>query len=302
MNQSGAYGDTLARHFRLDQAHSSQVVHVDPGVSFAITRIGSGASGFARSLPIPPERALIVVLQLRPLLNHALWFGEKSRPVEPWATGAVSLVDLEQDPSASVSGPSDVLQFYLPRSSLDLLADHNGVSSLPHIDIPDGTVDPTILQLGRLTLPVLKNPDHANPLFLSGLMTALHAHLYQTYGGTTPDRSRNHIGLTDAQLSLAKEIIAANLLGHVTLSAIAAECRLPASHFACAFEKSTGMAPHKWLLVKRVERAKELLASNQFNWEEIATICGFSDMDHLVRVFSAVVGTTPGNWQRHNAR
>jgi AraC family transcriptional regulator len=62
------------------------------------------------------------------------------------------------------------------------------------------------------------------------------------------------------------------------------------------------MAPHKWLLVQRVERAKELLTTAQYNWQEIAIMCGFSDKDHLVRVFSAIVGTTPSNWQRRYAR
>jgi len=302
MKESGAYGDSMARRFRLDRAHSSQLIRVDPGAPFAITRLASGATGFAKSLPIPPERALVVVLQLRPLLKHALWFGQKSRPVEPWPTGAVSVVDLEADPSASVSGASDVLQFYLPRSSLELVAAHDGVRSILNLDIPDGIVDPTIHPLGRLTLPVLKSPNQANLLFLSGLMTALHAHLSQTYGGSGVGHPPDFRGLTDAQLSHAKEMIAANLLGDVALSTIASECQLPASYFARAFEKATGMAPHKWLLVQRVERAKELLTTAQYNWQEIAIMCGFSDKDHLVRVFSAIVGTTPSNWQRRYAR
>jgi AraC family transcriptional regulator len=297
MKESGAYGDAMAQRFRLDRAHSSQLVRIDSGASFAITRLVSGATGFARSLPIPPERALVVVLQLRPLLKHALWFGQRSKPVEPWPTGAVSVVDLEADPSASVAGEADVLQFYLPRSSLELVAADNGVRSIGNLEIPDGTIDPTIHQLGRLMLPVLKNPDHANILFLSGLTTALHAHLSQTYAGISPGHSSEHCGLTDAQLSRAKEIIAANLLGDLALSTIASECRLPASLFACAFKKATGMRPDEWLLVQRVERAKELISKGQLNWQEIALMCGFSDKYQFVGVFSAIVGTTPSKWK-----
>lgn len=295
MNEGGAYGDSIARRFRMDRAHSSQIIRVSSDVSFAITRLGSGATGFARTLPIPPERALIVVLQLQPLLKHKLWFGTRAIPVGPWGTGAVSVVDLEENPSAYVCGPSDVLQFYLPRSSLDLMAAYDDGHAIRKLDIPDGSIDVTIHRLGLLALPAIQNPDHANLLFLSGLMTALYAHLGQTYGEIGTKRPAEHARLTNEQLARAKDIIYANVRGNVSISAIASECQLPASCFTYAFTKATGMAPHRWLLAQRVDSAKELLLMGNLNCDEIAAKCGFFDRNHLVRVFLAMVGATPHN-------
>lgn len=300
MNESAAYGDSIAKRFGLDRAHSSQLVVVGAGASFAITRLSCGDAGLARSLPIPPESALIVVLQLQPLLKHELWLGQRFKPVEPWNTGAVSAVDLEEEPSARVSSASDLLHFYLPRSSLALAADHNCVHPIQDLNIPDGTIDSTIHQLGRLTLPALQNPDQTNVLFLSGLMTAFHAHLSQIYGGNRADQPSGHDGLTSAQLARAKEMIAANLPGNLALSDIASECQLPSNRFARAFKKATGMAPHQWLLVQRVEKAKLLLRMGRFSWPEVAVMSGFLDQSHLVRIFSSMVGTTPDKWQRQN--
>ncbi|WP_345774966.1 helix-turn-helix domain-containing protein [Sinorhizobium prairiense] len=31
---------------------------------------------------------------------------------------------------------------------------------------------------------------------------------------------------------------------------------------------------------------------------EVAISCGFSDQSHFTRVFSSIVGTTPGAWRR----
>jgi len=299
MTESGAYGDSIAQRFRLDRAHSSQLVRLDDEIPVAITRLQSDAAGLARSLPIPTERALIVVLLLQPLPDHELWFGQTSIPVEPWPTGAVSVVDLEEDPSARVGGNSDVLQFYLPRESLDVLASHNDVRPIRNLDITDGMIDPIIHRLGNLTLQALQNPNQANLLFLSGLMTALYAHLSKEYGGIRVEYPSKNSGLTQAQLFRAKEMISESLHGNLSLSAIASECQVPSAYFARAFKKATGLAPHKWLLNRRVETAKKLLATGRLDGPHVAETCGFADEDHMIRVFSTVVGVSPSEWQRN---
>jgi AraC-like DNA-binding protein len=58
------------------------------------------------------------------------------------------------------------------------------------------------------------------------------------------------------------------------------------------------MAPHKWLLSRRIEVAKQKLRDGQSSLSDVALACGFSDQSHLTRVFNRLVGIGPGAWRR----
>ena len=82
------------------------------------------------------------------------------------------------------------------------------------------------------------------------------------------------------------------------LNEVARECRLSVSHFSRAFRRSMGVAPHSWLLTRRVEAAKEKLRDDRLTLLDVALACGFADQSHLTRVFTRVVGISPGAWRR----
>ncbi len=82
------------------------------------------------------------------------------------------------------------------------------------------------------------------------------------------------------------------------MAAAAAACGLPLGRFARAFRETVGMPPYRWLRGFRVERAKELLLASKLALAQIAYDCGFADQSHFTRVFTQVVGTTPGAWRR----
>ena len=73
---------------------------------------------------------------------------------------------------------------------------------------------------------------------------------------------------------------------------------LSPSHFARAFRGSTGMPPHRWLLNRRIEKAKDALHNTQASLAAVATACGFADQSHFTRVFTRFVGISPGAWRR----
>ncbi|HWZ05343.1 MAG TPA: AraC family transcriptional regulator [Bradyrhizobium sp.] len=98
----------------------------------------------------------------------------------------------------------------------------------------------------------------------------------------------------------AKEYLATNLSGDILIADVAKACGLSRGHFTRSFRITTGMAPHKWLLLRRIQQAKTLLLESSIATAEIAVICGFADQSHLTRVFTRHVGTPPSGWRREH--
>ena len=74
------------------------------------------------------------------------------------------------------------------------------------------------------------------------------------------------------------------------------------SHFARSFKASFGVTTHQWLIGRRIERAKELLALTDTPLAEVAGHSGFGDQAAFTRTFHHVVGATPGQWRRGHRR
>jgi AraC family transcriptional regulator len=84
----------------------------------------------------------------------------------------------------------------------------------------------------------------------------------------------------------------------VSLADLAAVAGLSVSQFSRQFKVRTGLAPHRFLLGLRVERACRLLSTGELPIAEVALRCGFSHQEHLTRVMRAQLDTTPGAVRR----
>jgi AraC family transcriptional regulator len=295
MQSHQAYGDGIADRFRLEKAPSIST-HLRPGAFFAATHMLCGDEGIGKTLPIPVRPAYIVCILFQPLV-HELWLAGKPIPVGPLPSGSISVVSLEQEPTGFYGGRLDSLQIYFPKESMAAMADDGDTPLVHDVVIPNGTIDPVAYQLSLLMRPALAHPEQANRLFLSGLMEAFYAHLSGRYGNLSSKTVRFKGGLSPRDLACAKELIDGNLSGAVSLALLSKECGMSPNHFARAFRQSTGVPPHRWLLVRRVELAKILIERGEMTASEIASATGFADQSHFIRVFSQIVGVTPKVWK-----
>jgi AraC-like DNA-binding protein len=78
--------------------------------------------------------------------------------------------------------------------------------------------------------------------------------------------------------------------------------RLSTGYFFKAFKMTFGMSPHTFVVERRIEKAKTLLAFTDEAICEIALACGLNDQSHLSRLFRQVTGTSPGAWRRQHHR
>lgn len=131
------------------------------------------------------------------------------------------------------------------------------------------------------------------------MATAIGTYLVQRYGGRPAViASRTRI-LSRSHEDLAKNILLENLEGDISILDVAQACNLSRGYFIRAFRETTGMTPYQWLLSERINRARELLRASNAPLAEVAIACGFADQSHFTRVFSNIVGVTPGNWRRN---
>lgn len=78
-----------------------------------------------------------------------------------------------------------------------------------------------------------------------------------------------------------------------TLSALAANYHVSASHLAHAFKDVTGYAPVEYLMMCRISSAKKRLSATDHPIGEIAAACGFGDESNFCRTFKKRTGVTP---------
>src|SRR6202007_480301 len=136
-----------------------------------------------------------------------------------------------------------------PRDALNAIADDANARRIGDLNYqPVGIDDATISNLGRAILPALSHPDQVNQLFVDHVLLALGVHVAQAYGGMRLLSQPVRGGLAPWQVRRAIEILGANLDGSVPLKEIARECGLSVSHFSRAFRRTTGEAPHQWLM------------------------------------------------------
>lgn len=210
----------------------------------------------------------------------------------------VYIRDFTDDYHAELSGTFDFVLVELPGTKLAELGFDAQRAPIDGLTCRTAQNDDVLGHLVRAMLPAFARPGEVNRLFVDQLGVALGTHLVQKYGGADTPSLRRRQTLSGWQQARAKELLMSSASAEVSIAAIAAQCRLSASHFIRAFRDTTGSTPYQWQLAQRIERARTLLASSGLSLVDVASACGFTDQSHFTRVFSRAVGVAPGNWRR----
>jgi len=109
-------------------------------------------------------------------------------------------------------------------------------------------------------------------------------------GGLRVKSGRRHPGVRRA-IELLSDRYASNL----SLDDLALEAKLSKFHLARCFQEATGVAPHQYQKLLRLQAARRLLESGS-SVNEAAERSGFADAPHFARAFRAWLGVTPSQW------
>lgn len=105
-------------------------------------------------------------------------------------------------------------------------------------------------------------------------------------------------GLTPVALRRVREFIAAHLRQEIRLEQLAAVAGLSCYHFARSFKRSTGLAPHAFVVRCRIAEAKRLLAGTTLPIAEVARRTGFNGPSQLSTRFRAMTQQTPSAYRQ----
>jgi AraC family transcriptional regulator len=227
------------------------------------------SEGISRVVP-PPAGSILVV----PAGSPALWrWGSHSDSLhvflEPGLLAQVAAEAFELDPARVSVPPLDGLHLPPLRAAL------GAVNEELTVDAPGG------------------------PLAAESLANVVAVHLIRhILTPRQPERGRDGV-LQRGRLRAVAEYVEGHLDAGLTLGQLAAAARLSPYHFARQFKAATGLPPHRYVIARRVERARQLLQQDRdFSLAEVAASCGFSDQSQLSHHFKRLVGVTPGQFRR----
>lgn len=96
------------------------------------------------------------------------------------------------------------------------------------------------------------------------------------------------------------QYIEKNLSGELGIKELSQVANYSQSYFSKLFIKLYGITPSKYVLERRILKAKELLCKHNEKVDVIAQLLGFYDTSHFVRVFKKAEGTTPAEFRKHS--
>jgi len=162
--------------------------------------------------------------------------------------------------------------------------------------------DPALWAIAAKLKEQAGNPAGAGQRQYAESLSILLAHeLLRLNGSVAAERSdATHVrgGLAGWQRNRVADYLEEHLAEHVPLAMLAELARLSPYHFSRAFKQSFGAPPHRYLIGRRIERAKEMLGADEKSVTEIGLVLGFAETSSFTSAFRKHTGMTPTAYRR----
>jgi AraC family transcriptional regulator len=194
----------------------------------------------------------------------------------------------------------DVCHIYLSERLVSSVANEvmgRGVAEVRLHDVLK-VQDPVVTACVEAVTREARQPSMGSALYVEALGTQLAVHLLRNYASVAFTQPCAKGRLTPAQAKRVADFIDSQLHQALSLEALAHVAGLGLWSFARHFRQSFGRAPHAYVVERRVERARQLVAQGVMALKEVAAACGFADQAHMTRVFQRRLRTTPAALRR----
>jgi AraC family transcriptional regulator len=207
--------------------------------------------------------------------------------------GTIFLLPQGTEDEVHWAGPGDHLVAAVhPRliaQSLEETAHETEVELAEHWNLTDGHISTLLNEMAA----DLDDGSPAGSIYGDTLSTALSVYLLRRYAVRQRAPSVYKGGLPGYRLNRVLDYIASSLDENISLSQLAAIAGMSPHYFAELFKQSTGRSPHNYILMQRIECAKQGLQNPAKSILDAALDAGFENASHFSRMFRKVEGISP---------
>jgi AraC family transcriptional regulator len=230
-------------------------------------------------------------------------FGGSWQSARP-TTGSIRLRPIGRtcDEARIGSANVEVLHLYLPTVAFARLMNDYNLPAVPGRCIRHscGVQDELINQIGLSVLSEMRSPTAAGRMLVETSSLLLAARLAQAHLETghirPPIQSRHR--LDDGRLRRVLAYIEEHLADDIAVGDLANVACLSIFHFTPTFAATMGVPPHRYVSRRRLESAKEVIATGRASLSEIALDSRFSSQSSFTRAFRRATGMTPAEYRR----
>lgn len=195
----------------------------------------------------------------------------------------------------------EAISFQIDPLYFQEIAAENGCANSERLELKPVVFDlnPQFESIARNYHAEMQQQGLGGKLYSESLGNLFMINLLRTYCQDRPQTQQVNGGLGDKRLQRVLAYIDAHLAENIGLKDMATVAGLGQHHFSTLFGQSMGISPYRYVVNRRIDRAKSQLRRNNFAISDIALSCGFADQSHLTKHFRKIVGTTPRAFRQH---
>jgi AraC family transcriptional regulator len=222
----------------------------------------------------------------------------RSVAIGTFRPGVVIVIPQGSSSRWDIPKPVDVVQLYLPPTTLKRIADEANTATPIDLLERTGHPDPITSRLLLSASDSLEGNGALDALFRHQLTDLLATRVLAAHTGSPTTIQPTMGGLSPKVMLRAIERLRSDSDADVSLAALASDAGLSRFHFCRAFKDSTGLSPHAWLRQYRIEQAMNMLRDTDESVVSVAVALGYSSQTAFAAAFRKLTGETPSDWRR----
>lgn len=211
--------------------------------------------------------------------------------------GSIYLVEPQTCVRARQVEPVEFLVLSIDPAHVRALTGQGGQSAPGRLQTVQDLVEPGAAAIAREVRRSMLGDALPVPAYLQALADSLIVRLVCHFVGDLDEERRRGEALSTGRLARLLRHIDDHLDGTLRVQTLAGMAGLTRSHFSRAFQRMTGDPPHRFILKRRICRARDLLADPTLQVAEVAARAGFSSQSHMTTAFRDHLGVTPARYR-----
>lgn len=211
--------------------------------------------------------------------------------------GDIDLVPAGEEGGFEAETGFDTVELSLSSALLETVAAELGAAGSTRLQTRHLLRDERIEHLARALENDFRAGSPSGALFADAIGTALAVRLLGLQEPVPERPSR----LSQAQLKRLFDFVEARIDTPLSLETLSKVAGVSNSHLRTWFKAATGQTVHRYVLRRRIERARSLLLESGFSISEVAHRTGFAHQSHLAHWMRREIGETPRGLRRGRA-